>query len=192
MSSQRNPTRWRIGVLSLGLIVSAGTVVACGLPTPIDRAKKLLTKHGSIAGEWEIHDDVSSRTLTYLVLRTDSGAHETYELAVADGERVVTRELAGGIDGTGCFLTPYGLTTPWMVRQEPKVLQGARKRGDKTRTGCLEYQGTAAWTAIPEKDRKAAEPPPPPPPAPTQGPDAGTPDAGAKPADKGEVKSAMP
>lgn len=187
----------RSSLLSRRLWLTAGTglaiaaaVVACKIPNATDSMKKVLQEHGTIDGEWEVRDDAEEKTYTYVLLRNKTGTHETYEIVATDGQRNVTREMIGGIDGTGCFLLPEGMTSKWVMNQPPEVLEQTRVSGEKTYTRCLEYKGTEGWAQIPAKDRKAAEPPPPPP-KPAVSPDAGTPDAGTPDAgedDKGEVE----
>lgn len=175
----------------------AVVVAACAVPNATKRMKKDLTQHGSIDAEWEIRDDAEEKTYTYVMLRTEGNVHETYVITALDGQRNVTRDHVGGIDGTGCYLLEAGITTKWIAQLPPEALQETTKSGAKTRTACLEYKGNPGWLLIPPKDRKAAEPPPPPPPPkPTVSPDMGTSDAGSTPEapkeDKGDVKSAIP
>lgn len=180
----QNTKRYAAVALLLALVAGAcsGT----------ERMKKELSDYGKIDGEWEIRDDANKKTLTYVMVRTKSGLYETYEIAATDGQHAVDREQVGGIDGTGCYITTYGLTSAWIMGKPPETLQNTTKSGDNTRTRCLEYKDTAGWNFIPAKDRKAAEPPPPKPKPtpPATGPDAGTsaPDMGSP----GEVKSALP
>ena len=183
------PRRPRCAVrapLALMLLGSIG-LGACALPDDTDKTKKLLQKYGTIEAEWQVRDEANKKTYTYLLLRNQRGTFETHEIAASDVQRKVLREQAGGIDSNGCFLYEHGKTTPWVTQRGPEILASTSMSGDKMRTACLEYQETAAWQFVPEKDRKAAEPPPPEPAKPAAGPDAGTP--GGTPE---EVKSAMP
>lgn len=175
----------RLGALTLTALIFAGCAGGA------ESEKRMLAKHGTIDAEWEVRNDAEKKALTYMMLRTSSGVHELYEVTVMDGKSAAAREQVGGIDGTGCFLLPAGLSSAWILGKGAEVLEGTTQSGDKTRTRCLEYKDTGAWMFIPEKDRKAAEPPPPPPPAPpTSGPDAGS--APEADAGNGAVKSALP
>lgn len=186
---------WNDRRILMGAAVAL-VAAACAVPNATQRMKKDLARHGTIDAEWEIRDDAAEQTHTYVMLRAESGVHETYVITASDGQRSVNREHVGGIDGTGCYLLDPGITTTWVAQLPPEALQETTKSGDKTRTRCLEYKNGPGWTYIPAKDRKAAEPPPPPPPPkPTTSPDMGSTNGAppaAKPEDKGEVKSAIP
>ncbi len=187
MAVTTNKQRWYLGAAALALGLSACASDGAA------RTKKLLSQHGTIDAEWQIRDDANKTTFTYVLLRTKSGVHETYEITKVDRQGAVGYEQAGGIDGTGCFLLAYGPTTPWIKGLGPESMEGVTQSGDKSRTRCLEYKDNKGWDYIPSKDRKAAEPPPPPPPAPADPPADGTGEpADSAASDPGAVKSALP
>ena len=190
-----NDRRYLVG---FGVAGVALIVAACAVPNATKRMKKDLANHGTIDAEWEIRDDEAEKTYTYVMLRAESAVYETYVITASDGQRNVTRDQVGGIDGTGCYLLENGITTKWVAQLPQEALQETTKSGSKTRTKCLEYKDGPGWAFIPEKDRKAAQPPPPPPPPkPTMldqdmgGADGG-PAAPAAEEDKGAVESAIP
>lgn len=174
--------------VSSALFMGSMILGACALPDDTERTKNVLKKYGTLEAEWQVRDEANKKTHTYVLLRNQRNSFETYEIVATDNQRRVTREMVGGIDGTGCFLLEAGKTTPWILQKPPETLEDAMPSGDKTRTACLEYKDTGAWQFIPEKDRKAAEPPPPEPKPAAPAPDAGTPDAGTS----GGVESALP
>lgn len=167
--------RWIGAALLCGVAVGAVTVGACSL-NGTKKAKEVLSRYGTIEAEWQIRDEEAGETYSYVMIGTESGRHETYEIVAKDGRQETRRELAGGIDANGCYITAHGMTTRWISGLPAEALEDAEKSPDETRTACLEYKDKAAWQFVPAEDKKAAEPPPPPPKNPS--PDAGSSDAG--------------
>jgi hypothetical protein len=138
------------GLAAAGILSTVSVAFAQGCTLFVDqrdRAVARLAETGTVEARWEVREEQSKVTHTFVLVR--SGERRVlWDVIRTDGYRSVNLEQAGGVGAGGCFLFRRGTmgVGPLWLTHDGRVVQTAARRStsEQVTTTCAEYEGTPA------------------------------------------------